>query len=60
MVNKDVPDYALMVGVPARQIAWMNEYGEQLDIPLTGDAQTKCPYSGTTYYLNNNTLNKAS
>ena len=28
VVNKDVPDYALMVGVPARQIGWLSEYGE--------------------------------
>ena len=34
VVNKDVPGYALMVGVPARQIGWMSEYGEQLDLPL--------------------------
>src|SRR5690554_5737061 len=31
VVNKDVPAYALMVGVPARQIGWMSEFGEQLD-----------------------------
>ena len=31
VVNQDVPDYALMVGVPARQIGWMSEYGEQLE-----------------------------
>lgn len=36
VVNKDVPAYALMVGVPARQIGWMSEHGEQLDLPLTG------------------------
>ena len=34
VVNKDVPDYALMVGVPAKQIGWMSEYGEQLNLPL--------------------------
>ena len=36
VINKDVPNYALMVGVPARQIGWMSEYGEQLDLPLSG------------------------
>jgi UDP-2-acetamido-3-amino-2,3-dideoxy-glucuronate N-acetyltransferase len=30
VVNRDVPDYALMVGVPARQIGWMSRFGEQL------------------------------
>ena len=34
VVNKDVPAYALVVGVPARQIGWMSEYGEQLDLPV--------------------------
>ena len=51
VVNKNVPDYALMVGVPARQIGWMSEFGEQLDLPLSGDAETVCPYSGKRYRL---------
>lgn len=51
VINKDVPDYALMVGVPARQIGWMSEFGEQLDLPLSGDAEAKCPHSGKRYQL---------
>jgi UDP-2-acetamido-3-amino-2,3-dideoxy-glucuronate N-acetyltransferase len=51
VVNKNVPDYALMVGVPARQIGWMSEFGEQLDLPLIGDAETVCPHSGKRYQL---------
>ncbi len=51
VVNKDVPPYALMVGVPARQIGWMSEYGEKLDLPLTGDAQTVCEHTGQKYQL---------
>lgn len=51
VVNKDVPDYALMVGVPARQIGWMSEFGEQLELPLSGDAETVCPHSGKRYRL---------
>lgn len=51
VINKDVPDYALMVGVPARQIGWMSEFGEQLDLPLIGDAEAKCPHSGKRYQL---------
>ena len=46
VVNKDVPPYALMVGVPARQVGWMSEYGEKLDLPVTGDAQTTCEHTG--------------
>ncbi len=56
VVNKDVPAYALMVGVPARQIGWMSEHGEQLDLPLQGQAQAVCPHSGMTYLLDGQTL----
>ena len=53
VVNKDVPAYALMVGVPARQIGWVSQYGEQLNLPLTGDAQAICPPTGQRYALTN-------
>ena len=51
VINKDVPAYALMVGVPAKQIGWMSEFGEQLDLPLTGNAESICPHTGTRYVL---------
>jgi UDP-2-acetamido-3-amino-2,3-dideoxy-glucuronate N-acetyltransferase len=51
VVNHDVPDFALVVGVPARQIGWMSAYGEQLDLPLSGQAQTTCPHTGDQYIL---------
>jgi UDP-2-acetamido-3-amino-2,3-dideoxy-glucuronate N-acetyltransferase len=51
VVNKDVPPYALMVGVPVRQIGWMSEYGEKLDLPVTGNAQTVCEHTGQKYQL---------
>lgn len=51
LINKDIPAYALMVGVPAKQIGWMSEFGEQLDLPLTGDAEAVCPHSGAHYSL---------
>ena len=51
MINQDVPDYALMVGVPARQIGWMSEYGERLALPLTGEGEAVCSHSGATYRL---------
>lgn len=58
VVNKDVPDYALMVGVPARQIGWMSEYGEQLDLPLSGNGQTVCPHTGAVYVLHHGLVQK--
>lgn len=56
VVNKDVPDYALVVGVPARQIGWMSEYGERLKLPLGGDGQAVCSHTGVRYELANGRL----
>lgn len=51
VINKDVPDFALMVGVPARQIGWMSRFGERLDLPLKGNASTVCPHTQEKYVL---------
>lgn len=51
VVNKNVPAYALMVGVPAKQIGWMSQYGEQLDLPLTGNSEAICQQTGASYLL---------
>ncbi len=59
VINKDVPAYALMVGVPARQIGWMSEFGEQLDLPLNGDGQAACQHTGAVYTLKNGIVSKA-
>jgi UDP-2-acetamido-3-amino-2,3-dideoxy-glucuronate N-acetyltransferase len=58
VVNRDVPAYALMVGVPARQVGWMSEYGEQLDLPLEGEGEVVCPHSGARYVLTGGTLSR--
>jgi UDP-2-acetamido-3-amino-2,3-dideoxy-glucuronate N-acetyltransferase len=51
VVNKDVPDYALVAGVPARRIGWMSEHGERLELPLAGSAEAACPGDGGRYRL---------
>ncbi|TMJ00635.1 MAG: N-acetyltransferase [Alphaproteobacteria bacterium] len=51
VVNRDVMPYALMAGVPARQIGWMSRYGERLDLPLRGNASTTCPHTQERYEL---------
>ncbi len=56
VVNKDISDYALVVGVPAKQIGWMSQYGEQLDLPVEGEKEVKCPQSGKLYRLNGKCL----
>lgn len=56
VINKDVPAYALMVGVPARQIGWMSEFGEQLQLNEQGEAF--CSHTGARYVLNGKFLNK--
>lgn len=53
VVTKDVPDFALMVGVPARQAGWMSRYGERLNLPLDGNGAATCCASGEKYVLEN-------
>ncbi|MGI8548900.1 MAG: acyltransferase [Gemmatimonadaceae bacterium] len=55
VVARDVPAYALMVGVPARQIGWMCQCGEQLG---DGDAPV-CSACGTSYVLTDAGLARA-
>ncbi|MCF6458484.1 acyltransferase [Pseudoalteromonas sp. MMG024] len=56
VVNKDVPPFALMVGVPAKQIGWISKYGEQLPLPLTGNGQAVCEHTGDNYRLKDGQL----
>jgi UDP-2-acetamido-3-amino-2,3-dideoxy-glucuronate N-acetyltransferase len=51
LINRSVPNFALMLGVPARQIGWMSIYGERLSLPLVGEAQTVCPKTQQQYTL---------
>ena len=57
VVTKEVPDYALVVGNPARQMGWMSEYGHRLEFNDQGLAT--CPESGETYHLSNGRVKKA-
>lgn len=59
VVTRDVPDYALMVGSPARQIGWMSEYGEKMDLPLSGPGEYVCPHMGKKYILSNSRVSTA-
>jgi len=53
VINRDVKPYALMAGVPARQIGWISQHGERLSLPLSGNGHAVCPATGRRYMLSN-------
>jgi UDP-2-acetamido-3-amino-2,3-dideoxy-glucuronate N-acetyltransferase len=55
VVKRSVPDFALMAGVPARQIGWISRFGERLPLPLSGDGEAACPHTGDVYQLRDGT-----
>lgn len=51
VVNRDVANYALVAGVPGKQIGWMSEAGIRLNLPLAGTGQATCSETGVVYRL---------
>ena len=60
VVCRDVPGFALMLGVPARQAGWMSRFGERLPLPLRGEGEAQCPHTGDRYRLDGATLSLCS
>lgn len=58
VVTKTVPDYALVVGNPARQMGWMSEFGHRLEFNVNNEAV--CVESGERYKLEDNRVIKLS
>jgi UDP-2-acetamido-3-amino-2,3-dideoxy-glucuronate N-acetyltransferase len=58
VVRGNVPDYALVVGVPARQVGWMSEHGERIDLPLVGEGTALCKHTGAVYQLRGKVLTR--
>jgi UDP-2-acetamido-3-amino-2,3-dideoxy-glucuronate N-acetyltransferase len=58
VITRDVKPYALMAGVPARQIGWMSEHGERLDLPLEGNGSTSCPVTSARYVMHDGAVSK--
>ena len=56
VITKNVPAYALMTGVPARQSGWMSEHGHRLEFDADGIAI--CPGSQEKYELKDNQVQK--
>jgi UDP-2-acetamido-3-amino-2,3-dideoxy-glucuronate N-acetyltransferase len=54
VVNRNVPDFALVVGVPALHTGWMSRFGERLPLPLRGLAEATCAHTGDRYRLSGN------
>ena len=59
VVTGDVKDHALVAGVPARQVGWMSEHGEKLELPLDGSGEARCPGTGERYLLEAGECRKA-
>lgn len=57
VVNKNVPNFALVAGVPSKQIGWMSKYGKRIDLPLEGNGIYKCPFTDDIYELKDNEIN---
>lgn len=53
VVTDDINNYALVVGVPGKQIGWMSQYGEQIPLPVEGDGSYTCQFTGLEYVLEN-------
>lgn len=56
VINKDVPAFALMAGVPAKQIGWMSRFGERIPLPLSGEGSFVCPNTRDEYTLHQSLL----
>tara|TARA_Y100000022_G_scaffold120606_1_gene104297 strand:- start:8346 stop:8924 length:579 start_codon:yes stop_codon:yes gene_type:complete len=56
LINKNVKDYALVVGNPGKHIGWMSEYGERISLPLSGKGEYTCPNTKKQYLLVNDKL----
>ena len=57
VVIRDVPDYALIGGVPGRQLGWMSAHGEQLDFS-SEDSTATCGHTGQKYILKENIVKR--
>ena len=56
VVNRDVKPYALMVGVPARQVGWMSRLGERMPLPISGEGEYLCEKTTKRYILKGGSL----
>ena len=60
VITKDIKDYALMIGIPARQLGWMSAYGEKIELPINGKGSWICPHTKDIYELDENQLMRSN
>jgi len=58
VVTRNVPDFALVVGVPGVQAGWMSAHGDRLDLPIDGDGEAQCRHTGDRYQLRSGRLTR--
>lgn len=58
VANRNVPAYALIAGVPGRQIGWMSRFGERIPLPVRGVGTFRCPHTGDRYVLREGQLDR--
>jgi UDP-2-acetamido-3-amino-2,3-dideoxy-glucuronate N-acetyltransferase len=59
VVNRHVPAFALVIGVPGRVAGWMSRFGERIPLPTQGQGQWHCPHTGDVYELAGSSLRLA-
>ncbi len=59
VINRDVKPFALMAGVPAKQIGWMSRFGEKIELPLEGVGTWSCKQTQDVYQLKGSELKLA-
>lgn len=57
-LTKSCKDWALMVGIPARQVGWVSAYGDKIPLPLAGSGKWICPHTGDVYYLDGQIMHR--
>lgn len=56
VLTRDCPDWALMLGAPARHVGWVSAYGEKIPLPLEGEGEWVCPHTQDRYVLGGRSL----
>ncbi|MFT3682717.1 MAG: acyltransferase [Ferruginibacter sp.] len=56
VVTRDVKPFALITGVPGKQVGWMSRFGKKIKLPVDGNGSYTCPHTNDVYVLSNGTI----